>query len=65
MTDMNDGHGNDDLPPLRFQDQVALWLGVWTVDRPELRDQARSTADPKEDPWGYLAALGELVLVAG
>ncbi len=53
-----------DLPPLSFQDQVALWLEVWTADRPELRDQARAVADPSDDPWGYLVALGELVLVA-
>ena len=53
----------DDLPPLRFQDQVALWLEVWTVDRPELREQARAVADPEDDPWGYLVALGELVFV--
>jgi hypothetical protein len=53
-----------DLPPLGFQDQVALWLEVWTVDKPELRDQARAVADPSDDPWGYLVALGELVLVA-
>ncbi len=61
---MGDGDRYDDLPPLRFQDQGALWLEVWTGDRPELRDQVRSMADPNEDPWGYLAALGELVLVA-
>jgi hypothetical protein len=52
------------LPALSFQDQVALWLEVWTADRPELREQARAVADPDDDPWGYLAALGELVLVA-
>jgi len=45
-----------------FRDQVALWLEVWTVGRPELAEQARAVADPAQDPWGYLAALGELVL---
>lgn len=54
----------DDLPPLRFRDQVALWLEVWTFDTPALRDQARVIADPDEDPWGHLAALGELLLAA-
>jgi len=27
-----------------------------------LRHQARAIADPAEDPWGYLVALGELIL---
>jgi hypothetical protein len=53
-----------DLPDLRFQDQVALWLEVWTIDAPELRARARAVADPSDDPWGYLVALGELVLAA-
>lgn len=55
---------NQDLPPLTFKDQVAFWLEVWTVDRPELREQARAVADPDDDPWGYLATLGELILTA-
>jgi len=45
-----------------FQDQVWFWLEVWTADRPELRERARLVADPDADRWGYLAALGELVL---
>ncbi len=46
---------------MSFREQVALWLEVWTADAPELREQARATADPEDDPWGYLIALGELV----
>ncbi len=46
---------------MSFRDQVGLWLEIWTADAPELRDQARATADPGSDPWGYLVALGELV----
>lgn len=26
-----------------------------------MRAQAKATADPDTDPWGYLIALGELV----
>lgn len=59
---VNGGCQDENLPPLRFQDQVALWLEVWTVDTPELREQARAVVDPNEDPWGYLAALRELIL---
>ena len=51
----------DDGPSTSFQDQVALWLEVWTVDKPELRERARQEADPERDRWGYLIALGELV----
>ena len=53
--------GESDLPVPSFQSQVALWLGVWSADRPDLVDRARATADPDADPWGYLAALGELL----
>jgi len=49
-------------PVAGFQDQVWFWLEVWTADRPELRERARLVADPDADRWGYLAALGELVL---
>ncbi len=52
----------DGLPRLRFQDQVWLWLEVWSADRPELREQARREADPAAGPWGYLERLGELIL---
>lgn len=52
------------LPALTFQDQVALWLELWTIDAPELRARAQDVADPGDDPWGYLVALGELVLAA-
>ncbi len=31
------------------------------MDAPDLREQARATADPERDPWGYLIALGELM----
>lgn len=51
----------EDGAPVRFRDQVGLWLEVWTMDAPELREQARAAADPEVDPWGYLIALGELV----
>lgn len=54
---------HDGLPDVRFQDQVGLWLEVWAADRPELREQARRRADPAADPWGYLAELGELLLI--
>ena len=47
---------------LTFQDEVWLWLEVWTADRPALRAEARRRADPSVDPWGYLAHLGELIL---
>ena len=50
-----------DLPVPSFQSQVALWFTVWSADRPELVDRARAVADPETDPWGYLAALGELL----
>ncbi|MGH8917995.1 MAG: hypothetical protein ACRD0H_06595 [Actinomycetes bacterium] len=50
-----------DLPVPSFQSQVALWLGVWSAERPDLVDRARATADPDADPWGYLATLGELL----
>lgn len=53
---------DDPAPVVRFQDQVWLWLEVWTADRPELRERARLMADPDVDRWGYLAHLGELVL---
>ena len=50
-----------DLPVPSFQSQVAFWFSVWSADRPELIAQARATADPERDPWGYLVALGELL----
>jgi hypothetical protein len=53
-----------DLPVPSFQSQVAFWFSVWSADRPELVEQARATADPERDPWGYLAALGELLAAA-
>jgi hypothetical protein len=56
-----EGRGFDDGPAMTFRDQVGLWLEVWTADAPELREQARASADPRSDPWGYLIALGELV----
>jgi hypothetical protein len=49
------------LPVPSFQSQVALWFSVWSADRPELVERARAAADPESDPWGYLAALGELL----
>jgi hypothetical protein len=55
---------DDDGADLTFQDQVWLWLEVWSADRPELRVQARRLADPGIDPWGYLAHRGELILAA-
>ena len=55
------GPEGDDGVSIRFRDQVALWLEVWTADAPELREQARAAVDPDRDPWGYLIALGELV----
>lgn len=57
----NEELGFDDGPAITFRDQVGLWLEVWTAGRPELRAQAKATADPETDPWGYLIALGELV----
>ncbi len=60
-----DGNGavehEADLPVPSFQSQVAFWLSVWSADRPELVERARATAHPERDPWGYLAALGELL----
>ncbi|HEV2125716.1 MAG TPA: hypothetical protein VGW38_23425 [Chloroflexota bacterium] len=53
--------GGDDGEAITFQDQVALWLEVWTADKPELREQAHEAVDPACDRWGYLIALGELV----
>lgn len=53
-----------DLPVPSFQSQVAFWFSVWSADRPELVEQARATANPERDPWGYLAALGELLAAA-
>jgi hypothetical protein len=50
-----------DLPAPSFQSQVAFWFSVWSADRPELIERARAAADPESDPWGYLAALGELL----
>ena len=55
---------NEHLPDLAFQDEVWLWLEVWSADKPELRDLARRLADPDVDPWGYLVHLGELLLAA-
>lgn len=57
--------GDQHAPLADFQNQVWLWLEVWTADRPHLREQARQLADPRVDPWGYLAHLGELILVEG
>lgn len=62
---MADAAGNDPAPLRGFQDQVWLWLEVWTADRPHLREQARRLADPEVDPWGYLGHLGEMILVEG
>jgi hypothetical protein len=56
--------GDDQLSDLTFQDQVWLWLEVWSADKPELREEARRLANPAVDPWGYLAHLGELILAA-
>src|SRR5438270_9495105 len=55
---------NDDdrLEDLSFQDEVWLWLEVWSADTPELREEARRAADPATDPWGYLAEFGQRVL---
>ena len=53
-----------DRPVPSFQSQVAFWLGVWSVDRPDLVARARAEADPDADPWGYLAVLGELLVEA-
>jgi hypothetical protein len=50
-----------DLPTPSFQSQVAFWFSVWSSDRPELVERARAAANPESDPWGYLAALGELL----
>jgi hypothetical protein len=50
-----------DLPVPSFQSQVAFWFSVWSADRPDLVARARASADPDTDPWGYLAALGELL----
>lgn len=52
---------HEDLPVPSFQSQVGFWFSVWSADRPELVEQARAAADPESDPWGYLAALGELL----
>lgn len=59
----SDGAGAQgaDLPVPSFQSQVAFWFAVWSAERPELVEQARAAADPERDPWGYLAALGELL----
>ncbi len=54
----------DRLPELSFQDQVWLWLEVWSADKPALCEEARRRADPTVDPWGYLVNLGELLLAA-
>ena len=59
-----EGHEFYDGPPISFRDQVGLWLEVWTAGAPELRAQARQVANPEIDPWGYLIALGELVVGA-
>ena len=50
-----------ELPVPSFQSQVAFWFSVWGADHPELVERARAAADPERDPWGYLAALGELL----
>lgn len=50
-----------DLPVPSFQSQVAFWFSVWSADHPELAERARADADPESDPWGYLAAWGELL----
>ncbi len=50
-----------DLPMPSFQSHVAFWLGVWSADRPDLVARARALADPDTDPWGHLAALGQLL----
>jgi hypothetical protein len=50
-----------DLPVPSFQSHVAFWFSVWSADRPDLVERARASADPEVDPWGYLAALGELL----
>ena len=50
-----------ELPVPSFQSQVALWFAVWSADRPDLVARARVAADPRVDPWGYLAALGQLL----
>ncbi len=50
-----------DLPMPSFQSHVALWLSVWSADRPDLVARARALVDPDTDPWGYLAALGQLL----
>ena len=50
-----------ELPALSFQRQVALWMEVWSADRPDLVDRARAEVDPERDPWGYLAVLGQLL----
>jgi len=61
---VNPSAADEHAPVPTFQDEVWLWLEVWSADRPELREQARRLADPAVDPWGYLAHLGELVLAA-
>jgi hypothetical protein len=53
-----------DLPVPSFQSQVAFWFSVWSANRPELVERARAAADPESDPWGYLVALGELLVDA-
>ena len=57
----NDEVTEADLPVPSFQSQVAFWFSVWSADRPDLVARARASADPDTDPWGYLAALGELL----
>lgn len=58
------GRDEADLPMPSFASHVAFWFGVWSADRPDLVAQARAVADPDDDPWGYLAALGELLAAA-
>lgn len=40
-----------------------LWLEAWTADTPEIHEKAQRIGDPTVDPRGYLAELGELVLL--
>ena len=44
-----------------FRDHVGYWLALWSADRPDLVARARAEADPERDPWGYYAALGQLL----
>ena len=46
-----------------FQDQVWDWLQAMSADRPDLQARAGQLADPHTDPWGYLANLGELLVL--